>query len=1189
MNEYSTREREAGGHRRRWGRWVVRGIAVLLLLVIASGFGGYWYATRPAQLRERVREALERAGLRHVEIGDLSFSFERGVELRDVCVYGEEPLAKTAGGGRGGDCWFRAERIVAHCDVSALFTGRVAIDDVEIDEAELTFVHRPGAGLAGEALRLAGDQTDLSSGFQGELPTLRLRQADLRLMEETPEGRQLVRRWMVTGAGRQTRTGYVWRVDWLGEARARLAELTWNAADGEFAAVLHTLDIETVARFMPSELRRTIEAAELEGRIVQLEARLSAGAPGQAKRGAPLRILADFERLSGVLPVETAEELAAAADGSPAGLPFLHFRESVARLDFFQRMGGAMTAVLSGAGRLNDADVDFELQWSRRRGEAGAFDPQQIVHARVDVEGLSLPTADAHPAFINSPRLPGPVRKFFVDFAPEKRCNVHFSAKRAADAAADVPLRVAGYFEALGGFCRPREFPYDFHDVRGRIEFAEGTLRVAGMTARHGLAHVRAYGGLNSTRNNAGFDLYFDARNVPLNDDLFAALPERYREVWARAAPLGLCDTVVRLRRPDAPPEGSAAPTRVTADVELLAGSLSLPPDRRITRAAGAFTIDRDQIEFEDLHGYDSEGVAIRLRGTLGIGSRAEATDVVISAADVPIDLGAAAEALGDANLTLSGQGAANVWGRVRGHGLQAEETSYVVELQDGTLRTAPTAAPWTDCRGWIRTTPAALHLNGFTAKQGDAKLYATGALPLNEEAPPISLFLRVENADLPVVLEQLVPAKWRRSALALGLAGQGSVILQVHSRQEGAPQGPPVADVQFEASRMQPPALPLALRGASIHARVSEGDVQVLRAAAAHGEHGMLQGSGNWAGGQGDFQLHAEGMYLSPQVVDCLPEKLADLLRRLTPDGKVDVALDRITVEGGAGGAWQFTGRIAVAEGTLKVGLPLTDYRGELRGTCRVGPEDRVAVDAELHVAEGSLAGRRISDWRGRLVYEPGERWVRIEELRGALCGGDALGAVRIDPDTAEYEVSLTLRNVLQAELLPPKDPEKVVHGRLDGNITLRGLGNDPASRTGGGDFRIRGASLLNTPVLAEVAEASPEQVADSTAAAELIEIRFVWHGSTLTLTRVEMQSSALRLVGRGTWDLETDALDLTLLGSHPRNWPRVLLLSDLLERAGQELLEYHVEGTAQRPRVRVEPLHKVNDALRALLGEGR
>jgi hypothetical protein len=218
------------------------------------------------------------------------------------------------------------------------------------------------------------------------------------------------------------------------------------------------------------------------------------------------------------------------------------------------------------------------------------------------------------------------------------------------------------------------------------------------------------------------------------------------------------------------------------------------------------------------------------------------------------------------------------------------------------------------------------------------------------------------------------------------------------------------------------------------------------------------------------------------------------------------------------------------------------------------------------------------------------GEPWVALDGLRGRLCDGDAAGFLRINSDTSDYELSLTLQNVSLTELLPRRtaDPAPPRRGEADANIFLRGQAGQSATRQGGGELRIRGGSFLHTPVLSQVAEAGGPQRQRISDDLDLAELRFVWQGQLIRLTRVDIQSRDLRLVGEGTWSLDSDALDLTLVGAHPRHWPRVAVLSDLLESARRDLVQYRVQGTMAAPRITVEPLYKLTDTLRALLGGG-
>jgi hypothetical protein len=133
---------------------------------------------------------------------------------------------------------------------------------------------------------------------------------------------------------------------------------------------------------------------------------------------------------------------------------------------------------------------------------------------------------------------------------------------------------------------------------------------------------------------------------------------------------------------------------------------------------------------------------------------------------------------------------------------------------------------------------------------------------------------------------------------------------------------------------------------------------------------------------------------------------------------------------------------------------------------------------------------------------------------------------------------------------------------------------------------LRITSASILQTPVAAEVAEANPQPEPGASDAIDQADVRFTWDGADLHFTRLELQSADLHLAGQGTWNMDTDEVALTLVGAHPRNWPGMGgPLGGLLESTERQLVQYQVTGTLAAPQVRAEPLYRLTEALRALI----
>lgn len=1194
--------------KRRRRSWLRRAawLAVGGLLLLGSL---YVYLTRPARLRSQVLEALAALPTVRADVGRVTFSLRGGLEVRDlVLTMPPGDVATPTTSGAADQPWLRVARARVRCALPALLRGDFQPREVVLSDGELTLVGSRAAHAIQSTLNGLG-RRGRTSKPGGEtvsaLPRIRLERADLRLLAGQADELRLVRRTPVRGTGMPTDTGYELRIEPLGGGEAPLAVLHWDRARGEMHVALDWVDLHTVMLFLPASATQACQELNLQGRV-RLERAVLRGSSGDstdaiAGRTAPAVSLHAAElRLADVhcsVPVEeVAGEVAAQEQYLPPAQRFLQIEAAGGGVGYRQTAEGE-TLTVHGSGRLNGAPAEFELtaQPAAYEDLSSAWDHVMAVGLRVD--GLTLPAAEEHPAFVNSRRLPAAVRKFFREYQPSGPVNLRLRARRTSAQPGPMSiggLAVEGEVEAVGAACWYYRFPYGFTDIRGRLRISPAGVFFDGLYGRHGSARARIDGIVHHARRATSFDLAVHGENIPLDHDLFAAVPAKYRHLWEQTLPLGVCDANVTLHREEGSPDDvEMPPTAVHIDARLLGGSLQVEPGKRLRAVEGLLTIADGAVRLHDLHGY-LDGAAVRLAGTIGADSDGELADLRVEAADVHVERGATLDAGADgfgAEVRFAGR--ADVWGHLRGAGAPGERTvHYAVHIKDGVLTGFDSAAPWDQCQGWISANGPQQEAIWFTARQAGARLSARGTLPTASRVDtPISLEINVADVVLDHLAQQVVPPRWGQAVAALGLSGPGAVALQLRPEESTAEPGRQAAEIHVTAERMTPAPLPVELRDVRARVALTADGLELRGARGRQGEEGRVTASGRveWQGGtpSAEFGLSARQVEITPDLIDAMPEGFSRLLRRLAPKGRIHAELDRVSVAGHDDRTWQFDGRLVLEAAELFLGLPLTAFNGQLRGTCTVRPDGETDVSAEFTIRAGRLGGRPIEDWEGRLERRHGARWVRLEDLRGRLCDGDALGFVNIDPATSDFELSLTLQDVSLGQLLPPKQAagNSRRRGRVDGRVFLRGTAGDVASRRGGGDLRIRGASFLQTPVLATVAQASRRGEATISDALDLAELRFVWHGSELKFTRVDIQSRDLRLVGDGTWDMETDAIVLTLVGAHPDHWPRIAVLTDLLEIAGQELLQYHVRGTAASPQVTVEPLHKLNATLRALL----
>jgi uncharacterized protein YhdP len=120
--------------------------------------------------------------------------------------------------------------------------------------------------------------------------------------------------------------------------------------------------------------------------------------------------------------------------------------------------------------------------------------------------------------------------------------------------------------------------------------------------------------------------------------------------------------------------------------------------------------------------------------------------------------------------------------------------------------------------------------------------------------------------------------------------------------------------------------------------------------------------------------------------------------------------------------------------------------------------------------------------------------------------------------------------------------------------------------------------------PVLASVLSLRVPPARDEV---ERARVRFRWEGGMIRLEHVTIDSPDLRLVGTGSWNMRDDAIRMTLWAARPELWPRLEGLDKVIELAGQELVQYRVEGTLAQPKVTAQPLHRITEALLGLLRE--
>jgi hypothetical protein len=737
-------------------------------------------------------------------------------------------------------------------------------------------------------------------------------------------------------------------------------------------------------------------------------------------------------------------------------------------------------------------------------------------------------------------------------------------------------------------------FPYDISDASGALRFSNDGVLLDALSGRHGSARITVNGRVNDSSRYAGFEIDARGENVSLDHDLYAALPESYQGLWRDAAPVGLSDIHAVIRRAQGSPEVGRHDPHVRIDTRLLSGSVSYE-GRRLTQADGLIRIQEGELELHDFHAWLDDG-ELRASGTVSNsgGGDSRESDVVIEASNLDLTRAESSDpGAVDAHIRFEGRG--DVWGRVV-RAADSGSPAYVIRLTGGSLMGFDAGEAWQVDRGWVHRGEVLQDVMDLRAHRGAAELHLQGQLPVESNpALPMSLSIQCGRGDIATLLRTLVPPRWVAVRDALGLAGSGGVEIQFDRERQSDGSMRSEALIDLRAERMKPTPIPLDLREIAGRVRVSDEGFSVEDVQARYGAAGRfgVSGVGGWESGNtwSRIDVDVRDIDLTPDCVDAMPGALSKLLKRMAASGRINTNLGRLRLESRGAEHWDINGQLGFSDAFLDLGLPVEEFQGTLSGSFQVRPGQLVTLDADFAIDEGRLGGRAIREWEGRIERAAGETGVRLEGIHGRIHNGEVNGEASIDPETGAYELSITLHELNFAALMSGTDAEQAdpeTSGVVSGHVFVRGQGGDVATRAGGGELRIMGASLLHSRVTASVVEAERAAKHPVGATIEQAELRFAWDGNLLRFNRVDLHTPARRLIGEGSWNTDSGAISFNLIGASREDALRLPVLTDLLELAGNELVQYRIIGTSDNPKTSIEPLHALTDPVKRLLRGG-
>jgi len=346
------------------------------------------------------------------------------------------------------------------------------------------------------------------------------------------------------------------------------------------------------------------------------------------------------------------------------------------------------------------------------------------------------------------------------------------------------------------------EFPYRLTDTRGRVVIEPDRTRILEVIGRHGRAHVRLQGEIvNQPSGRPAVDLQVSGRNVSLDDDLAAALPERERETFHLFHLAGRADfdgTVTRAA-------GTDEPLDYALDLQL-DGARLIHEDFPFLaeQVTGRLHLSRGLCRIESLRGHNA-GAVLEARGWIERRPDDYAVDVSVTAEDLLLDeqlRGALGPGMRAAWRRLSPHGRIDVEARLTKKFGPEESLHHHVWVTPREVSATFDVFPYPleSVAGRLEFEGDEVRLHDVVARSGAARFTLGGRIAYGDHGPTADLTLAARDIRLEGPFRQAAPAPLRGILEQFDAAGR---IDLDHVRIQYRPTGPDTFECTWRGSAL--------------------------------------------------------------------------------------------------------------------------------------------------------------------------------------------------------------------------------------------------------------------------------------------------------------------------------------------------------------------------------------------------
>ncbi len=778
---------------------------------------------------------------------------------------------------------------------------------------------------------------------------------------------------------------------------------------------------------------------------------------------------------------------------------------------------------------------------------------------------------------------------------------------------------LSGELEVVEGSFLVEPFPYPLRDVTGKISF--------GPDAVHGdrldLVDLKAHGVKGGPNENnsvtinglitpidgdAEMDINVTGQHILSEPAIRAALPREGREALAALDPSGKGDFPTFRSGIFANVHRAAGPyqpftVKLTMDLEDAAGAFNgfaYPLDHIV----GRVIIGDGYVNL--IHCTSKKGDAsVTLDGGLTFGKgQPLAPDITLTARNAPIDKTLLAAISPDRREWLEKLGVTgklDVDGKIilkasltppneKPPTTQSSEVAVVMDLKvhEGALWPHGTNYAISDVNGNLRLTEGRISFSDFKGNRGDGTIFAGGNVIWGDHHPELSLTASAKNLLLEPSLYQMLPKDAQSGWNAVQPVGTVDVALEYGGGNAGATSRPatthPTSQPSYRivltpnhlAATLQ--ELPYKLTDLSGAIIVTPDQVTLEN---VMGKHNAASLAFSGTGLNGDpakagwnLKMLGRDVLVDDEFRKALPLSFAQLLESMKLRGKLAFDFEKLDYRPGpqradgkpAQGDLDLAGTVWFNGASMEVGMPVTEAEGSLKFETGIRSGKLGGFKGKIQAGALKVAARPAKDFSTELFKPEKYDAIRLDKIQGGLAGGEIAGHVDLsfpDNGASRFGVELVLREADVTQLTGEKD----IRGQVTASLALEGAWNDPTTRRGRGRVTVAGRDMYHIPLMLGLMQITNLSLPISSPFSEGNALYSV-DGQKITFEQIELRASNMIMQGSGSMNFDTKKVKMTFVTDNP-NWPKVPILNDLIQGAKHEMLQIHVNGTIEDPKV--------------------